>query len=155
MVHLETMRFLRNHLQANFMDYVEAHPGEYILLERNLSDIKETFYETKEQFDKSLKKYKGKIGCTFLTEHIPVKTHRFNKNNETLEIRLDEHVTVCPNDNETELIGMNPVQIEHRDGRYRYKEQAYCPDCGYKVFRKCSAETAKQAEENMRRLVIK
>jgi hypothetical protein len=156
MVHLETHRKLKKHLHDNFLEYVKNHPGEYVMLKDTLKEgIKATFYASKAELDKILKKYKGTVGCTFLTEHIPVKTHRFNENNKTLEFRLNQHVTKCPNDNETELVGMAPVEIERTDGRHKYTQQAYCPDCGYKVFRKCSAETIKQVKENMNKLVIK
>ena len=157
MVHLETYNKLKEHLHNNFLDYVKTHPGEYVLLQDTLKDgIKETFYASKAEFDKALAPYKGALGVTIVTEHIPVKTHRFNKDNKTLEIRVDEHVTLCPNDNETKLVGSNPIMSQRRDdGSTEYSQEAYCPDCGYKVFRRPSDETIKQVEENMKKLIIK
>ncbi len=90
------------------------------------------------------------IGPTFLWKQIPSKTHRFNENNKTLEF-LDDYVKICPNDRETELLRDGCVSIIWNESKTIYREKAYCPDCGYQVYRRPSNETIRKVEEDMRR----
>ena len=152
-MHLPTYETLKKHFYAHLKEYIKTHPGKYLRLELDLDGVRELFFDNEEELkagrDPSL------VGGTSFSEYIPVKTHRFNKDNKTLEIRVDEHVTLCPNDNETELIGMNPIMSKRRDnGSTEYSQQAYCPDCNYHVFRRPSDETIKEVEENMKKTIV-
>jgi len=148
MVHLSTLEAMREKFRDNLQQYVKEHPGEFVLFEGDASEINATFYKTRKELEQATAKYKGLFGPTFLIEQIPFKTHRFNKNNKTLEF-LDYHVEVCPNDNETRLLGMAGVMTHFENGKPKYHELAYCPDCGYRVFRRPSEETIKRVEEHM------
>ena len=151
MVHWPTVEAMRKHIDSNFQRYYAEHPGEFLLLEIKENKFVESFYKTENELKEATKKYKkGTVvgGPAYRVEEIPLKTHRFDPNNITLEHRLDEHVTVCPNDNETELIGYRGIVMSGKD---RYTQLAKCPDCGYQVFRRASDEDIKRVKENMKK----
>lgn len=149
MVHLETLERMREHYKQYLEQYVTHHPGEFILIEgRPLNPLKVTFYKTEGELKGATEKYEGRFGPTFLVEQIPTKTHRFKRDNKTLEF-LDIFVEVCPNDRETLLLERGPVMISGTDDKTRYQELAYCPDCGYRVFRRPSEERIEKVEQHM------
>lgn len=140
MVHLPTLEAMRRKLNDNLKQYIEKHPGQFVLFEGTpLMRIHANFYRTSRQLEEAIAKSKG----TTLVELIPVKTHRFNKGNKTLEC-LTHFIDTCPNDNETQLVCGGPVELS----RGKYSELAYCPDCGYQVFREASKEAIKWIKEH-------
>ena len=152
MVHAPTLEAMQKELRDNLQQYVKEHSGEFVLLEGGPLGIITTFYKTKGELEKATEKYKGLFGLTFLSRQIPVKTHRFNKNNKTLEF-LDDYLEVCPNDEETKLLSVG-VTTTFENGKRKYREIAYCPDCGCQVSRKPSQETIRKVEENMKKPFI-
>src|SRR3989338_5525107 len=135
MVDAAVLRKIREHLERNLENYILKRPGYFVFLEQNCGNIKESFYPDKKSLDKAIKKYHGLYEPTFLTEKIPKKTHRFRPCNIKLEFAVYEHVTVCPNDGKTKLVGLNGVMLIFYGESYRHEERAYCPDCLYRVFR--------------------
>ncbi len=150
MVHLETYRTLKDFFNKNLKDYIREHSGEYVIIG---SDFKETFYKNKEELNKSLKKEIMVIGTTSFCEKIPINMHRFNKNTKSLEF-LDCFIELCPNDNETILIGERIITRQNINETERYEEIATCHDCGYKVFRKPSEEDIKRFKKSMEEQII-
>lgn len=150
MVHVPTLNIMRRRFDENLQQYVKEHPGEFVLIEGDAFDPKVTFYKTEEELSKSTEKYKGKFGPTFFSSYVPVKTHRFNEGNKTLEYRMEEHVELCPNDGETKLVLSDFCKSSSKSD-FRYEETAICPDCGYRVFRKPSEKRIKRFEENLKK----
>jgi DNA-directed RNA polymerase subunit RPC12/RpoP len=149
MVNLPLLEEMRKEFESDLKEYIKEHPGELVLFEEGESGkIYKTFYKTKKELENAIEKYKGIFGATRLIEKIPIKTHRFNKNNKTLEF-LSDYVGVCPNDKETKLLAESDVKITHNNEKKEYSELAYCPDCGYKVFRRPCQETIKKIESEL------
>lgn len=152
MVHLPTFEAMRRELRDNLQKYVEEHPGEFVIFERGPFGIVTTFYKRRIDLEEAVAKYRTLFGATFLSEQIPLKTHRFKENNKTLEF-LDYFVDLCPNDSETKLIVGSSVTRTIDEGKPNYSEVAYCPDCSYKVFRRPSEEKIRRFEKNIRKQI--
>ncbi|MBW2965721.1 hypothetical protein KY342_01305 [Candidatus Woesearchaeota archaeon] len=132
---------LKEYFEEHLEHYVKEHAGEFIVLTEG-DPVEESFYATEEEFRKVIKKYQGE---RFFTKRIPEKTHRFNFDRKIVEFRVDEHVTVCPNDNETMLEPAGPIVLS----KNKYEEMARCPDCGYIVMRRPSDADIKRERRNL------
>ncbi len=66
----------------------------------------------------------------------------------------NEYVDKCPNDN-TPLISTGNVMSVYSLEYERHSEEAYCPECGYRVLRKPSHETITHIKLRMRNDRIK
>jgi hypothetical protein len=157
MVNLPALQAQRQHYDSNLQQYVKEHPGEWVLIEGGTSsELKVSFFKTRAEYLRTVDKYKGMYGPTYHAEQIPVRTHRFNKDNRTLEFRTDEHVKVCPNDKLTKLVTDGAIlSVPDDKGSRKYVEWAICLDCGYKVERKPTAEVIGRVKKRQDKMVFR
>ena len=135
---LKKAMMLQNYLKDRDADHYERHPGKAVLLVLGEEEkVKETFFDTKHEAQQATK---GMDSIDYLIGMVPLKTHRFNPENRTLEYREQEYVDVCPNDGETGLRGGTIVGNMQR---------AVCPDCKYTVYRMPLPSDADAAQKRL------
>ena len=130
------IKSIMKHIALHSDRHYREKPGYTLMVVAAGNHMLEMFFEKREDrtdFFKKYKREKGKFPHYQMTVDIPVKTHKYEKDNKTIEHRVNEHVSVCPNDNETKLEACGDVVLKD-DGSYI--DMAKCLDCGYIVFRK-------------------
>lgn len=71
MVHLLTLNYMRNYYIQNRENFVNDHPGEWMLIEGPKHDLSVSYYPDRIELEKAIEKYKGRVGDTFFTQRIP------------------------------------------------------------------------------------
>lgn len=71
MVCLPLLQRMHEFYKEHLDEYIEKHPGEWVIIQSGREGLEAKFYENKREFDEEILKYKGKIRYTILTKKIP------------------------------------------------------------------------------------
>jgi hypothetical protein len=150
MVNTGIHNLMQAHIRNNWQEDVKNHPEEYVLLENINNQIQETFYPSKSELEKTVLKYKGMFGPTFIAQHISSQSHKYNPENLNTFFSTDKHLEICPNDNKTKLTGSGAIIYNSTaTPGTEYTEEARCPDCNCIVFRRPTEKAIAKSQKRL------